>query len=111
MRRHDRIDVAAKVKSADFGKGVPEHPVIAAGLRAEINEASGQLRRNGDKIIPSHDAEIIVRWNKTVYTAWQDKRAIRVSDLALDDVWHVQSMHRFRKGRLWHLKMRCTRAG
>lgn len=110
VRTQHRVDVAAKLKTKDFGKGKPEHPVIAQGLHAEINETGGQLRRSGDKILPAHDAEIIVRFNRTVYQAWQDKRAVRVSDYDLGDVWHVQAMKRFRRGRLWWLEMRCTRA-
>jgi len=109
MRMHEVVDIAAKEKPKDFGKGAPEWPAITKGLAAEIKDVGGQMRRTGDKVLPAHDAEITVRWNKAVYTAWQDKRPVRVADRALGDVWNVQSMTRIRRGRLWWLKMRCVR--
>ena len=119
MRPSEQITIEAKSKdNSDFGRANPTWESLCENIHAEISGSvtdargsrvtkTGRLTRSGDQMVPVFDEDITILYHEPTHRAWQQKRALRITD-TLSDVYGVKSM-KVLKDRVWRLKMGVVR--
>ncbi len=118
-RPSEQIKIEAKTKdNSDFGKANPNWEPLCANIHAEISGSvtdsrgrrvtkTGRFVRSGDQMVPVFDEDITILYHEPTHRAWQQKRALRITD-TLNDVYGVKSLQVL-KDRVWRLKMGVVR--
>ena len=119
MRPSEQITIEAKTAdNSDFGRANPNWERICENVHAEISGSvtdsrgrrvtkTGRFVRSGDQMVSIADDDITILYHEPTHRAWQQKRALRITD-SLSDVYGVKSVAVL-KGRTWRLKMGVVR--
>lgn len=110
MRMDERVLIEAREKPKDFGKEKPKWNPLAKRVPAMVKDSSGRLQRDGDQMVATHDVEVHCRMIDRVYLSWLEKQPLRVGVKRFGERLGVKAMNRYRKGRLWWLKISCVRS-
>ena len=114
MRPSEQITIEAKSNdNSDFGRANPTWEPICENVHAEISGSrgkepkTGRFVRSGDQMVSVADEDITILYHKPTHLAWQQKRALRITD-SLKDIYGVKSVSVL-KGRTLRLKMGVVR--